>query len=245
MNYQAGSAGPPSGAAAQPNLIQRVVMVYASPTKLGEILRRQSQSPWFWTLAIVAVISLLILFFLPEDLLRAAIEAQAARRPQGQGQTQDPAAALQVARIAGAAGALIGTFIAAAVIAGALYLTFNVLQGGETKYRQHLSAVAHIFWISLLGSILLLPIWISKGDMQLRLGLGLLLAEAPSSFVGYFLNGITIFGLWAAAALGAVESGLSLGRISVGKGVGTVLGLYLVWVIIQAAWGTITGSAFG
>ncbi len=193
----------------------------------------------------MAVISLLILFFLPEDLLRAAIEAQAARRPQGQGQTQDPAAALQIARIAGAAGALIGTFVAAAVIAGALYLTFNVLQGGETKYRQHLSAVAHIFWISLLGSIVLLPIWISKGDMQLKLGLGLLLAEAPSSFVGHFLNGITIFGLWASAALGAVESGLSLGRISVGKAVGTVLGLYLVWVIIQAAWGTITGSAFG
>ncbi len=241
MNHEAGSAGAPSGVAAQPNLIQRVIMVFASPTKLGESLRRRS--PWFWTLAIVAVISLLILFFLPEDLLRAAIEAQAARRPQGQ--AQDPAAALQVARIAGAAGALVGTFVAAAVIAGALYLVFNVLQGGETAYRQHMSAVAHIFWISLLGSILLLPIWISKGDMQLKLGLGLLLAEAPSTFVGYFLNGITIFGLWASAALGAVESGLSGGRISVGKAVGTVLGLYLVWVIVQAAWGTITGSAFG
>ncbi len=242
MNHEAGSAGAPSGAAAQPNLIQRVVMAFASPTKLGESLRRQS--PWFWTLAIAAVISLLMIFFLPEDLLRAAIEAQAARRPQ-QGQAQDPAAAVQIARIAGAAGALLGTFIAAAVIAGALYLTFNVLQGGETVYRQHMSAVAHIFWISLLGSILLLPIWISKGDMQLKLGLGLLLAEAPSSFIGYFLNGITIFGLWASAALGAVESGLSGGRISVGKGVGTVLGLYLVWVILQAAWGTFTGSAFG
>ncbi len=243
MTNEARSADAPSGAAAQPNLIQRVVMVFGSPTKLGESLRRQS--PWFWTLAIVAVISLIIFFFLPEDLLRQAIESQAARRPQAQGQTQDPAAQIQVARLAGAAGALIGTFIAAAVIAGALYLVFNVLQGGETAYRQHMSAVAHIFWITLLGSILLLPIWISKGDMQIKLGLGLLLAEAPSSFVGHFLNGITIFGLWGSAALGAVESGLSGGRISVGKSVGTVLGLYLVWVIVQAAWGTITGGALG
>ena len=43
-----------SGSAQAPNLLQRVVMVFVSPANLGEALR--STSPWFWTLAIVAII---------------------------------------------------------------------------------------------------------------------------------------------------------------------------------------------
>ncbi len=241
MNNEATPVEAPSAATAGPNLIQRVVMVFGSPTKLGEALRLRS--PWFWTLAIVAIISVIIFAFVPEDLLRATIEAQAAGRPQGE--AQDIETAVRFARIAGAAAALLITFISAAVVAGVVYLAFNVMLGGEGTYKQHMSAVAHVFYISLLGSLLILPIWISKGDMQLRLGLGLLLPDAPSSFFGHLLNGTTIFGLWSAAALGAVQSGLSGGRIAVGKAVITVLVLYLVWVIVQAAWSTLTGGAIG
>jgi hypothetical protein len=81
---------------------------------------------------------------------------------------------------------------------------------------------------------LLIPIWISKGDMQIALGLGLLLPEAPESFGAHYLNAITIFGLWASVALGMIESGISGGRISTGKAVGTVLVLYLVAAAVKA-----------
>ena len=124
-----------------------------------------------------------------------------------------------------------------------LYLIFNVIFGqSDTTYRQHLSAVAHVFWISLLGGLIVFPLQVSKGDLEMRLGLGLLLGDEPSSFLGYFLTNVTIFGLWASASLGAVETGLSGGRVSAGKSAGTILVLYLLFAGVVAGIKVISGG---
>lgn len=223
-----GIPGEPSAATPSPSLVQRVIMVFVSPGKLGEQLR--SASPWFWTLAIVAVVSTAIVLLMPADLLLQAAEEQMRAR----GQAAEPPS-VAVMRGFGAGGALLGTFVAASVVGGVLYLVFNVVFGqAESSFTQHISATAHVFWITLLGGAILLPLQISSGDVQMKLGLGLLLADEPSSFFGHFLNNITIFGLWAATALGFVESGLSGGRISGGKATGAVIALYLVWSALSA-----------
>ena len=64
-------------------LVQRINMVFFSPGKLGEHLRQAS--PWFWTLAIVAIVSTIAWALIPTDIMRQMIEAQAAGRPQAQG----------------------------------------------------------------------------------------------------------------------------------------------------------------
>jgi len=238
MNFQPQPAES-AGVEATPNLITRVIMAFTAPTNLGAALRRAS--PWFWTLAIVAIIGAVIFVLLPADVLQASLEAQARARPEGQ-EAPDPETMLMITRFGGAASALVFTFIAALVTAGALYLAFNVVHGQDATYKQHLSAAAHVWWISLLGFAVVVPIWISTQDMQTKLGLGLLLQDAPETFVGYLLNNITLFGLWMGAALGAVESGLSGGRLTVGKGIGTVLALYLIWVVFQAALSTLFGG---
>jgi hypothetical protein len=241
MNMEAGSAESPAATGAAPNLIQRVMMVFLSPAKLGEALRQAS--PWFWTLLIVAVVAAVVLYLVPPDVWRATLEAQArAAQQPGGGQQPDPDTVLGFARIGGSIGALIVPFIAALVMAGVLYLTFNVMFGQDTTYKQHLSAAAHIYWINTLGFLVVVPIWISKGDMLTQLGLGLLLQDAPRSFVGHLLNSITIFGLWSAFALGSIEAGLSGGRVTAGKAVGTVLALYFVWVLFNAARATLFGA---
>jgi hypothetical protein len=241
MNVEPQSAES-SAVEATPNLVQRVIMVFTEPTGLGAVLRRTA--PWFWTVAIVGIISAVIMLLLPTDLLQAAIEAQARARPEGQ-EGPDPETMLMIGRLSGTAMALVMTFISAFVTAGALYLAFNVVFGQDTTYRQHLSATAHVWWIGLLAFIVVVPIWISRGEMQTKLGLGLLLQDTPETFVGHFLNGITLFGLWSGAALGAVESGLSGGRLTVGKGIGAVLVLYLIWVVFQAALSTLFGGFGG
>lgn len=235
---QAGTLEGP-GIETSPNLLQRVVMTFGSPVKLGEALR--NRSPWFWTIAIVAVASAVIFVLLPPDLMREALEAQMANRPQG-GQQPDPETMVSIARYTGAAGVLIVSFVGTVIIAGVLYLAFNVFFGQEASYRQHLSAAAHISWINLVGFLVTIPVWISTTDMQMKLGLGLLLADTPSSFVEHFLNGISLFGLWSSAALGGIESGLSGGRLSVAKAIGMVLAFYLIWVLVSSAWATIAGG---
>jgi hypothetical protein len=221
------------------NLLQRVMLAFTAPSKLGEFLR--TRQPWFWTLAIVGIVSVILFMLVPTDVFREAIEQQ--MRDRAQGQDFDAETAVQMGRIFGTLGALLGTFIGAFVIAGVVYLAMNVMMGGDSTYKQHLSAVSHMYWINLLGFILLVPLWIAKEDMSVRLGLGLLLAEAPSSFVGHFMNAINLFGLWAAAALGAMESGLSGGKMTVGKGIGTVIVLYVIWAVVSAVWATVMGGA--
>ncbi len=222
------------------NLFQRLMMVFMAPSKLGEYLR--SRQPWFWTLAVAGVIGIIIFWLIPSDIFVAMMEQQARGGPQGQ--EFDADSALKLGRSMGTVFGLLGYFIGAAVIAGVVYLAFNVMLGGGSTYKQHFSAAAHMYWISLLGGILLLPLIMAREDMSVRLGLGLLLPEEPSTLPTHFLNSINLFALWAAAALGAMESGMSGGRISVGKGVTTVIGLYIVWAIIAASWATLTGSMF-
>jgi hypothetical protein len=241
MNFQPQSAEP-TGVEATPSLVQRVIMVFTAPTGLGAVLRRSA--PWFWTLAIAVIITVVILLVVPADVWQGTMEAQARGRPQSQ-EAPDPETMLTIARFGGAAWAGLMTFVSAIVTAGALYLTFNVIFGQDTRFKQHLSASAHVWWILLLGTLIVLPIWISNGDMLTKLGLGLLLQDAPDTFVGHLLNGFTLFGLWGGAALGAVESGLSGGRVPIGKAIGMVYVLYLIWVLAQAAAATLLGGLGG
>ncbi|MEE9246388.1 MAG: hypothetical protein V3U63_09320 [Gemmatimonadota bacterium] len=222
--------------AAAPNLIQRVIAVFASPTQLGERLRQNS--PWFVTLSIVALVSVVMMLITPAELIREAAEAQMA----AQGREGAPLSTALI-RAFGIGGIIVVSFGGAALVAGVLYLIFNVIFGqSDTTYRQHLSAVAHVFWISLLGGLILFPLQVSKGYLEMRLGLGLLLPDEPSSLLGYFLTNVTIFGLWAAASLGAVETGLSGGRVSAGKSAGTILVLYLLFAGVMAVFPTIRGG---
>lgn len=224
-----------AGAELEPGLPQRVAMVFASPVKLGAALR--AQAPWFWTLVPVVAISALIWILVPGDVLRATAEAGMAGRGAGGG--PDPAEMVRFMRISGVVGAVVGPFVAAAAIGGLMYVLFSVFSGQETGFRQHTSAAAHIFWITTLGALLTFPLWIVKQDLQVSLSLGLLLPEASESLFGRVLNAITIFGLWSSVALGAVESGLSDGRIPVGKAVGIVLTLYLLWALAAGFMGGI------
>lgn len=226
-----------AGTTQTPNLVKRVVMVFTAPTRLGEAL--QNRSPWFWTLVPVAVIGLIVALSIPTELIVQAAQQTMAQR-QG-GTPPPPETIARMGRIFGALGAAVGPIIGCVVVAALLYFLFNVLFGQDEKYSQHLSAAAHVFWIVTLGSVVTLPLMIAKGDMNTQLSLGLLVQDPTANFIGRFLNGITIFGLWGTGALGLVESGLSGGRVSSGKAITAVFGLYLVWALIVAGFRSISG----
>jgi len=211
-----------------PSLPQRIGMVFFAPTRLGEALR--DRSPWFWTLTIVAVVSAIIVLVMPADLLLQAAQQSARGGPDA------PQPSVGVMRGFGVGGALLGLFVGAAVVAGALYIVFNLLFGlSEIQYKQHLSVVAHAWWITLLQSLILFPLQIAQGDATLRLGFGLLLGGEPQSFLGFFLQNVTIFGIWASIAIAAMEAGLSRGKLTMGKGATVVLILYLIFAAVMGA----------
>ena len=172
-----------------------------------------------------------------ELLLQTAREQMAQRGGDG------PEPTIAMIRGIRLGGALVGPFLGAALVAGILYITFNLIFGqSQITYRNQVSAIAHVWWITLiLGALIAFPLQLAREDLQLKLGLGLLLPDEPSSFVGYFLSNITLFGVWASVALGAVESGLSEGKVSVGKAATTVLALYLIVAVVVASLMTLIG----
>jgi hypothetical protein len=222
--------------AGAPNLIQRIVLAFTAPFKLGEALRKRW--PWVVPLVIIAAATVLILVLTPADLFQQAMEAQGGGRARG---AEGPSPATM--RWIAIGSALVMTFVSAAVVAGVLYLVFNVFFGqADTRFAQHLSAVSHAWWILLAGSVLQWALQLAKHDGTLRLGLGLLLADAPASFSGYMLSNITLFGLWSSAALGVMESGLAGGKVSAGKAAGAVLVLYLIVAAVSAVFRGLGGA---
>ena len=218
-----------------PNLLQRVGMVYFAPARLGEALR--GRSPWFWTLALVVAVSVVLILLMPPELLLEAAQRSARGR---EGAPQMKATQLR-------AFSTIGTlflFVFAAIVAGVLYLLFNIVFGlSEVTYKQHLSVVAHAWWITLLGSVIAFPLQLAQQDPTLRLGFGLLLGDEPSTFLGHFLQNVTLFGIWAGVAMAAMESGLSRGKVTVGKGAAAILVLYLVVAAVMGAFQMMMGQS--
>ncbi len=209
-----------------PNLIQRIMLVFSSPAKLGEILR--VRSPWFWTLAVIAIISLITFLTLPEDFL---VQLFTQGRQVEEGQLMAPS----TMRAISIGSAVVMTFVGAAITAGVLYLFFSVFFGQtEGTFKQQLSAVAHAWWILTIGNMLQYGLQLAKGDATLRFGLGLMLPEEPSSFLGFLLNNITIFGLWTTVALALIQTGLSGGKVTIGKATTTLMLLYLLTVALTA-----------
>lgn len=224
----------------EPGLVPRVLMTFTSPGRLGEGIRRMSEAPWFWTLVPIAVITGLASLLTPTELLLQAAE-RGTQGPPGGGPGADPETMVTFFRATGTAGGLLGTFVVAFVIAGVLFLVFDVFLGQDIRYRRHLSATAHAMWIAALGALITFPLMLVQEDINLKLSLGLLLSDPTASYFGRFLNGVTIFGLWTSAALGVVESGLSGNRVSATTGGVVIVVLYLLWALGSAPFGFLTG----
>ena len=116
------------------NLLQRVMLAFTAPSKLGEFL--QTRQPWFWTLAIVGIVSVILFMLVPTDIFREAIEQQ--MRDRAQGQEFDAETAVQMGRIFGTLGALLGTLCIVMV-----YAVVRQLSGHPV------SAVAAAGWYAL------------------------------------------------------------------------------------------------
>jgi len=120
-----------------PSLPVRIVQVFVSPAKLFDALRQRPA----WMGAVLGLIGLSIALQLlmpvvvPEEIRRAATEAQFERF------VQDPAALEQQVDaimsqgpVGGIVTVIIATPIVLSIIAGLLLIAFNVILGGEASF---------------------------------------------------------------------------------------------------------------
>ena len=216
---------PPTADQADPELPAlpvRLAQVVFSPGALFERLREKPV--WLGALLTLVVLSVAANLLIPEELIRQAVMEQ---MPDN----ADPSAvetALRVAGILRLIGPIVFPPLLAVFLAAVVLLIYNLIAGGEASFAQAMSATSHVLFIPTLGGLLTVPLMLAAGDVQVTLGLHLLMPGLDSeSFAYNFLHGLNLFGIWAAVVLGIAVSRIYRRR-SAGSSMALFLSLYVV-----------------
>ncbi len=141
----------------------------------------------------------------------------------------------------GIIGAAIQAFLMLFIIAGVLHLLMKMV-GGKGTFRDGRAVVAYSMIISAIGSLVKLPIMVSKKTMMPEVGPTLLLPDLePSDKLFKFLfTGFDVFTIWWMVVL---VLGLAAGyRVSRGKSAVAVL---ILWVLMTVIVTLLPGGPFG
>lgn len=224
----------------------RIGQVFFSPGKLFESFREHA--PWGGTLLTAAlailVLQVVAMFVLISDqafadyIKQSLIESGATQIPT------DPQL-LQAAKMNKMIGVIVGPIGTAVLVffsALMAWLMFTVLGGGSARYGQYLAVVAHGFFISLLGAIVLLPMQVATGQLELSLSLALLLDDPDrTSFLFRVLNTLSVFTIWAVVVIG-------IGVAAVNRKKNWAVyaaALMAVYILFTAGIPTLVGMFFG
>ncbi|GAB4370495.1 MAG: hypothetical protein Kow0042_12800 [Calditrichia bacterium] len=133
------------------------------------------------------------------------------------------------------------------VILAAIFLFVgNIILGGKARFVQLFSTVSYAFLIPMIaGSIIKIPIMISKHTLQVNTSLSLLLSEAQKNTTLYrFLDAFDAFTIWF---LMVFSIGFAIiYRFSKQKGYLSVFTCWFIYILVfKILMGSIFGGLFG
>lgn len=196
-------------AAAPSSLPSRLGKLFFSPGDLGEELRETA--PWagaFGLLLAAIVATQIAAFFLITDQMfvdffkQMMVEQGATQLPPDealmQGAKLQKGIGIVAAPIVMSFTVLFGSFV--------LWLMFSVVGGGKATFRNYMSAVVHALFISLAGGLLLFPLQLSTGDLDMSLSFALVADRLggveSGGILSMILGQLEVFKLWSFAVLG-------------------------------------------
>lgn len=209
-----GGAGAP-----QPGLWSRIVGVFADPRAAFESVtslvsvpdpveagKTRDRSLWWVPLVIVVAVGVAVTAYTVPNIVmpqQATAIREAVLERGGSPEQADDAI-----RMSGAIGlpmgivsAALGTFIFVLAGAGLLHLLMKLV-GGKGMFRHSRAVFSYALLVSALGSLVKLPLMMSKKTMFIETGPTLFFRGLePSDKLYRFLSGFDIFTLWLVAVL--------------------------------------------
>ncbi|MFV1986288.1 MAG: YIP1 family protein [Gemmatimonadota bacterium] len=213
-----------------PNLFVRIGQVFFSPGELFNALK--ARPVWIDVMIVLVVLSVASQMLIPEARFREIFMTQL---PPGT-ELEDAERIMEFTRKFGTAVAAISLFLASLVIAGLIILQYNVILGGEARFKQLFSAVTHSLLILTAGGFLTLALILAGGD-QVVLSPALLLPDLGDGFLARVAYRINIFAIWTSVVLGIAVSKMYPKRSAFG---GTMF--LLVWYTILISLSSIPGG---
>ena len=243
-----GSAPTPSPETTAPvSSVGRIFGVIFSPKPTFE---SSAQKPtWVLPLVAISLLSILIIFVFSQRVgWRSFMERQNQSNSRVQKQMESMTAEqreqmletqTKFASVIGYVGAVLGTFIAAVVVAAVLMLAFNVVGGAKVGFVTSLSIVSYSWVPGIVGGLLGLLILFLKDpstiDIQhlVAANAGAFLSEDSPKWLETLLSSFDLFIFWTMILMGIGFSATNPKKISFGKGLGTVVGVWLIYLLVK------------
>lgn len=231
-----------------PGLFARIPLLLFEPTKLFRALR--ARPVVLGALVLSAVIIAIAMAIIPMELVqedsRRRVEAmQETMRSRGVEIPEDAQVPQEgnarLSKIMMIVGPLVGLPIGLMIGAGVLLLIFRSAMGYEGSFRQYLSVSAHAQILMALGTLLIVPLQISAGRLDLTLSLGAFLPFLGDGFLAGFLGRINLFTVWGAVLVGIGVSVVD-GKRSPAGAISILVGILVFFAAVGALMGGITGG---
>jgi len=143
------------------------------------------------------------------------------------------------AAVFGYVGVVFVTFIGALLVAAVLLAAFNVIGGGKIGFTTSLGIVAHA-WVpgiiaGLLGILIIFLKDPSTVDIQhlVATNAGAFLSDDAPKWQESLLSSLDLFVFWYLILMSIGYSATDPKKISFGKAFGTVVGVWLLYVIVK------------
>ena len=226
-------------------LVGRMIRVFYAPSEtFAAVGQRQTWADWVVPLLLVVIVGLAAAYAIRPIVIEFTteqMEQQMVNNPDMSDEERERIASMKgtietvqsvMVFVAPPFALALGLLIKGALLLG---LT-NAALGGEIRFIQTLAIAAYSGLIEIIRAAATVPLILSNKTLQIHTGLGLLLPEEMlQTFLGRYLAGIEIFTFWQVclASIGiAIIADIPARKAFIG-----VLVLWLVWLVIQAAFG--------
>ncbi|MCY3666253.1 MAG: YIP1 family protein [Gemmatimonadetes bacterium] len=214
--------------------LNRMSKVFYKPIQtFRSIAENCSKADWLLPTVILTVLSLSSSWFtrpIVESARDAIIESQLLHFSVEQKES-----VLEIREAARSIGFLLSPILYFFIlfVVGTVLFGLNKLLYGMASYEQVIAIYAYSSLIDAVKLLIITPIIISENTLDVHIGFGLLLSEQVSqTFIGHVIYNIDLFDIWQVLV---VSIGLAvIGQISKRKTLGTVLGLWFIWLILNA-----------
>ena len=212
--------------------LERLIGVFVSPAPtMQDIAARPS---WVLPLIVVTLIGSVGAFFLKDAILQTQLEAMEKRNMTAEQIEQARPTMEKVMNITVPLVPLITTPLFYLIIAGLLMFVGNVILGGEAKFSQLFAITCWSGLISVLGSIINIPIMAQKMVMESATSLSSLLpSEENQTLLYHLFSQIDLFWIWWVAVIGFGVAAVY--KFSTRKAMTTVFTMWVIYVVIAVA----------
>jgi len=228
------------------NLFERIINLYFSPSKTFQSLNRKPS--WIYVFIIILIFSAAFQFVTKDVIIKDRInkiemnerldkEGKENAIEQTKNMYKPPMSYLMII------GMIVGILVYWLAASGALFLTGNVILGGETTFKKMFSVYVYSGLVSIPDIIIKTPLILSKESMNVQTNLALFMDYSKSdTFLFNFLTHIDIFAIWQVVlvALGFTV----LYKFSLKKSLIVIAILQFIYALGSAGFSSVTGGIF-